>query len=103
MPAESYAAAGFAVRPANIGLSPEQIQVLSHQGRERIAAENAAKEAHKAQRAQLKAEAKARKSAKLGNPSSRNNDDVGMNDGDPAGEFFWTEIYRSTKLINMIS
>ena len=72
MAGESFAAIeseGW-VGPPNIGLSPERIQELSQQARLRIEAENAAKEARKAERAELKAAAKAKKSAEREN--SRN-------------------------------
>ena len=51
------------IGPPNIGLSPERIQELSEQAKVRIAAENAAKEAHKAQRAQQKAKRAQRKAS----------------------------------------
>lgn len=65
MAGEPYASVtdGMSVGPPNIGLSPEQIRDLSEQARVRIAAENAVKEAQKAERAQLKAAAKKNKSA----------------------------------------
>lgn len=61
---EGFASAGSDgwVGPPNIGLSPERIRILSEEAKTRIAAENAAKEAHKAERAQLKADKKAKKS-----------------------------------------
>lgn len=57
---------GFSVGPPNLGLSPERIQEYNQQARVRIAAENAAKEVEKAQRAQHKADLKAKKLAARG-------------------------------------
>lgn len=60
MAGEPYTAVtdGPGVGPPNIGLSPERIQELSQQARVRIAAENAVKEAQKAEKAERQAAAK---------------------------------------------
>jgi hypothetical protein len=73
---------GMSVGPPNIGLSPERIRDLDQQARVRIAAENAAKEVEKTQRAQHKADLKAKKLAAQEGTNGKNDDRKSdINDG----------------------
>lgn len=76
MTGEPYTAVGDSstIGPPNVGLSPERIEKLSKEAIIRIAAEHVVKEAKKAERAEIKAAAKMKKSAERENRRNKNHD-----------------------------